>query len=364
MGKVKLEKLTKIYGNKIKAVKEIDLEINDGEFLVLLGPSGCGKTTTMRMIAGLEDVSEGQIYIDGKEISHLEPRFRDIGMVFQNYALWPHMSVRENLMFPLKLKKYSKKEIKSTIERVAKMTNIDQYLDRYPSQLSGGQKQRVAVARAVAISPKVFLMDEPLSALDAKLRESMRTELKRIQRETGATTIFVTHDQSEAMSIADRIVVMKDGEIIQVGTPDNIYNDCDNLFIADFIGTPPTNFLDAEVNFVGDECHIKTVIFNIVYDGAEKDTLRNYNGTNITLGIRPENLMITSKDNFDFNLDCMLVEPQGSYKIIISTHEESGNRFKLVVPQEVNVKIDEKMNINFKDKKIMFFDKGTENRIR
>ena len=318
----------------------------------------------MRMIAGLEEVSEGNIYIDKKEISHLEPRFRDIGMVFQNYAIWPHMSVRENIMFPLKLKKYSKDEIEKTIERVAEMTDISQYLDRYPSQLSGGQKQRVAVARAVAVSPKVFLMDEPLSALDAKLRESMRTELKRIQRETGATTIFVTHDQAEAMSIADRIVVMKDGEIMQVGTPDEIYNNCENLFIADFIGTPPTNFLDANVNFIDGNCHIKTAVFDIVYSGIETEALKNYDGKTITLGVRPENLIISNDEEVDFNLNCMLVEPQGSYKVIISTHEEGGKRFKLVVPQEVSVNSGDKMSINFKDRKIMLFDKETENRIR
>jgi len=364
MGQVRLNNLTKIYGKDVKAVKDIDLEIRDGEFLVLLGPSGCGKTTTMRMIAGLEDVSGGEIFLDGSEISHLEPRHRDIGMVFQNYALWPHMTVKENITFPLKLKKMPKAEQEEMVKKVAKITDIEQYLDRFPTQLSGGQKQRVAVARAVAVEPKVFLMDEPLSALDAKLRESMRTDLKQIQRETKATTIFVTHDQAEAMSMADRIVVMRDGEIMQVGTPAEVYNDCENVFIADFIGTPPTNFLNAKVEFKGEKCYIQTDIFKTLYEGSEKASLKRYDGKEVILGVRPENLLLVNDEEKDFDLDCLLVEPQGSFKVVISTYEENGKRFKVVVPGDVEVDSSKKLNIKFKDKRIMLFDKNTEMRIK
>ena len=247
MANLTFENVTKRFGRKVVAVNNFNLEVHDKEFLVLLGPSGCGKTTAMRMVAGLEEVTAGRILIAGKDVTDLPPRKRDVSMIFQNYAVWPHMKVYENIAFALRLKRMDKSQIDKKVNEVARMTKIDMLLDRYPTQLSGGQQQRVAVARAIAVEPHVFLMDEPLSNLDAKLRISMRTELKAIHDQTDATTVFVTHDQSEAMSMADRIVVMKDGEVIQIGTPDDVYHESASVFVADFIGTPPTNFMNVEI---------------------------------------------------------------------------------------------------------------------
>ncbi|RLD07035.1 MAG: sugar ABC transporter ATP-binding protein, partial [Chloroflexi bacterium] len=256
MATLEIKNLTKKFGRKVIAVDNISLEVHDQEFLVLLGPSGCGKTTTMRMIAGLEEVTDGTILIDGVDVTELPPRKRNVSMVFQNYAIWPHMTVYENISYALKLKHMSKDEIDRIVHEVAGMTKITELLERLPTQLSGGQQQRVAVARAIAVSPKVFLMDEPLSNLDAKLRVSMRTELKTIHASAKATTVFVTHDQSEAMSIADRIVIMKDGKIIQIGSPEEVYEKSTDLFVADFIGTPPTNFFDVELKKSRETLHL------------------------------------------------------------------------------------------------------------
>jgi multiple sugar transport system ATP-binding protein len=238
MATLTLKNVTKRFGKKVVAVNDFSLQVPDREFLVLLGPSGCGKTTTMRMVAGLEEVTYGTILIDGVDVTDLPPRKRDVSMVFQNYAVWPHMTVYENIAYALKLKRMDKKTIAKTVKEAAEMTKIAELLNRYPSQLSGGQQQRVAVARAIAVKPKLFLLDEPLSNLDAKLRVATRTELKAIHDKTEATTVFVTHDQSEAMSLADRIAIMKDGEIVQIGTPEEVYDESVSLFVADFIGTP------------------------------------------------------------------------------------------------------------------------------
>ncbi|MBZ4649633.1 ABC transporter ATP-binding protein, partial [Thermosipho sp. (in: thermotogales)] len=223
MATLELINLSKRYGKNVWGAKNVNLKVNNGEFIVFLGPSGCGKTTTLRMIAGLEEVTEGKVIIDGKDVTYLEPRKREVSMVFQSYAVWPHMTVYDNIAFPLRLRKMPMDEIDKIVKEVAEMVKIEELLKRFPSQLSGGQRQRVALARALAVKPKIFLMDEPLSNLDAKLRVKMRTELKAIHHRTGATTIFVTHDQSEAMSMADRIVVMRNGKIEQVGTPDDVY---------------------------------------------------------------------------------------------------------------------------------------------
>lgn len=254
MAFLELDNLTKRYQKDILAVDSMTLNIEQGgEFLVLLGPSGCGKTTTMRMIAGLEEVTEGEILLEGDSIKGLAPKDRGVSMIFQSYAVWPHMSVYQNIAYALKLRKLDKAEIKRRVEQAADMASITEYLDRNPSQLSGGQRQRVAVARAMAVEPKLFLMDEPLSNLDAKLRVSMRTDLKKVHEKLGSTTIFVTHDQSEAMSLADRIVVMNMGVIEQIGTPNQIYHDCETMFVANFIGSPPTNFIEVTVEVVGDK---------------------------------------------------------------------------------------------------------------
>ena len=363
MGTVKLVDLKKVYGKKTVAVHSCNLEIGEGEFLVLLGPSGCGKTTIMRMIAGLEEVTEGRVYLDGKDITELDPRFRNIGMVFQNYAMWPHMTIRENIEFPLKLKKMPKAKRAEIIAKVAKMTAIEDYLDRYVSQLSGGQRQRAAVARAVAYEPKIFLMDEPLSALDAKLRESMRTDLKEIQRASGTTTVFVTHDQAEALSLADRIVVMKMGEIVQIGTPDEVYDDCNSVFIADFIGTPPTNFFDVKIKENDSSCEVVNDEFKFDYTGKDLSALKAHDGKEVLLGIRPENMVIVddSKDAF-ISIKCGLVEPQGAFKVVVIYI--NNKKMKMVVEGDRKIKRDDLIHIAYKGDKIMFFDKETELRIK
>ena len=363
MGTVKLENIKKVYGKNTVAVHSCNLEIAESEFLVLLGPSGCGKTTIMRMIAGLEEVTEGRVYLDGKDITDLEPRFRNIGMVFQNYAMWPHMTIRQNIEFPLKLKKMPKEEREEILAKVAKMTAIEPYMDRYVSQLSGGQRQRAAVARAVAYEPKIFLMDEPLSALDAKLRESMRTDLKEIQRMSGTTTVFVTHDQAEALSLADRIVVMKMGEIMQIGTPDEVYNDCESMFIADFIGTPPTNFFDVKIKANENSCDIINKEFKFEYTGKNLKGLKEYDGNEVVMGIRPEDMTLTSDAEKAFiSLKCGVVEPQGSYKVVLLYINDK--KVKMVVNGDRHVNHGDFIHIGYKKNKIMLFNKETENRIR
>ena len=245
MAFIDLKNISKQYSSSSnRVVNNVNLEVQEGEFLVLVGPSGCGKSTTLRMIAGLEEISEGEIYIDGKLVNNIPPKDRDIAMVFQNYALYPHMSVFENLAFGLKLRKLKKEEIKERVNYAAKILEIEDLLDRKPKQLSGGQRQRVAVGRAIVRNPKVFLFDEPLSNLDAKLRVQMRVEISRLHQRLETTVVYVTHDQVEAMTMGDRIVVMKDGVVQQVDMPLNIYNNPSNKFVAGFIGSPAMNFLD------------------------------------------------------------------------------------------------------------------------
>ena len=245
MAEIKLEKVTKRYPDGYEAVKEIDLDIHDGEFMILVGPSGCGKSTALRMIAGLEDITDGQLRIGDEVVNDKAPKDRDISMVFQNYALYPHMSVRDNMAFPLKLRKMDQAEIDKRVGEAAKVLDLEPHLDRKPSQLSGGQRQRVAMGRAIVREPAAYLMDEPLSNLDAKLRVQMRTEVARLQQRMGTTTVYVTHDQTEAMTLGDRVAVMRAGEIQQVDTPMELYNNPVNLFVAGFIGSPGMNFMPA-----------------------------------------------------------------------------------------------------------------------
>ena len=246
MATLRFVNLNKVYDNGVHAVYDFNLEIKDKEFVVFVGPSGCGKSTTLRMVAGLEDISSGELYIDDVLVNDIAPKKRDIAMVFQSYALYPHMNVYDNMAFALKLKKYSKEEIKEKIDNAAEILGLTDYLKRKPKELSGGQKQRVALGRAIVRNPKVFLMDEPLSNLDAKLRVQMRTEIKHIHERVGATSIYVTHDQTEAMTMADRVVVMKDGWVQQIGTPSEIYSKPSNVFVATFIGAPAMNILECE----------------------------------------------------------------------------------------------------------------------
>src|ERR671927_223316 len=243
MAEITFQNIWKRYPDGFEAVKDMNLEVGDGEFMILVGPSGCGKSTALRMIAGLEDISEGELIIGGELVNDLPPKDRDIAMVFQNYALYPHMTVRENMGFALKLAKVDKGEIDRKVEEAARILDLEQHLDRKPANLSGGQRQRVAMGRAIVRDPKAFLMDEPLSNLDAKLRVQMRTEVSRIQRRLGTTMVYVTHDQTEAMTLGDRVAVMRAGILQQVDTPANLYEDPGNLFVAGFIGSPSMNFL-------------------------------------------------------------------------------------------------------------------------
>ncbi len=297
MANVSLRHVYKIYDGGVTAVTDFNLEIADKEFIILVGPSGCGKSTTLRMIAGLEDISKGELYIGDTLANDVAPKDRDIAMVFQNYALYPHMTVYDNMAFGLKLRKFSKEEIKRRVEEAARILGIEQYLDRKPKALSGGQRQRVALGRAIVRNPKVFLMDEPLSNLDAKLRVQMRVEIAKIHKRLGATIIYVTHDQTEAMTLGTRIVVLKDGIIQQVDTPSNLYNTPNNLFVAGFIGSPQMNLIDAEVVQSGSQVTLKmsdTVSITLPAEKSEK--LKSYVGKTVVVGIRPEDI----KDDEEF----------------------------------------------------------------
>ena len=289
MAKVVMEKLNKHYG-EVKAVKDFDLEIPDKEFVVLVGPSGCGKTTTLRMVAGLEDITSGNIYIDDKVVNHLPPKDRDIAMVFQNYALYPHMTVYQNMAFGLTLRKFPKEEVKQRVKEAAEILNIGELLERKPKALSGGQRQRVAVGRAIVRKPKVFLFDEPLSNLDAKLRVQMRVELKKLHERLQTTIIYVTHDQVEAMTMGDRIVVMKDGLKQQVGAPLELYFHPTNKFVAGFIGSPAMNFVEGELISEGGGLFLKTLGFQLKIPEDKAAQMKTYSEKRVIYGIRPEDL--------------------------------------------------------------------------
>ena len=292
MASLSLKHINKTYPNGFVAVKDFCLEIEDKEFIIFVGPSGCGKSTTLRMIAGLEEITEGELFIGDTLVNDVAPKDRDIAMVFQNYALYPHMTVYENMAFGLKLRKVSKEEIKRRVEDAAKILDINHLLDRKPKALSGGQKQRVALGRAIVRSPKVFLLDEPLSNLDAKLRASMRTELTKLHKKVGTTFIYVTHDQTEAMTMATRIVVMKDGLIQQVDTPQNLYDYPVNLFVAGFIGTPQMNFINGKLVKKGDDLFVEfgATSVKLPADKAANPALLEYIDKEIVMGIRPEHI--------------------------------------------------------------------------
>jgi multiple sugar transport system ATP-binding protein len=292
MASLSLKHIEKKYPNGFHAVKDFNLEIEDKEFIIFVGPSGCGKSTTLRMIAGLEDITDGDFEIDGVRMNDVEPKDRDIAMVFQNYALYPHMTVYDNMAFALKLRKVSKDEIDKKVREAARILDLEKLLDRKPAALSGGQRQRVAMGRAIVREPKVFLMDEPLSNLDAKLRVQMRIEISRIHQNLGATIIYVTHDQTEAMTLGTRIVVMKDGVVQQVDTPQNLYNHPDNLFVASFIGSPQMNFMDAKVKVSGNDVSLIVGNSEMKLPDSKKKALIDggYDGKTIVLGIRPEDI--------------------------------------------------------------------------
>ena len=292
MASLSLKNIHKAYDNGFVAVKDFNLEIEDKEFVIFVGPSGCGKSTTLRMIAGLEDITSGELWIGDKLVNDVEPKDRDIAMVFQNYALYPHMSVYENIAFSLRIKKVDKAEIDKLVHEAAKILDIEHLLDRKPKALSGGQRQRVAMGRAIVRSPKVFLMDEPLSNLDAKLRVQMRLEISKLHQRLQSTIIYVTHDQTEAMTLGTRIVVMKDGIIQQVDTPETLYNKPNNMFVAGFIGSPQMNFLEAQVAKVGSDVVLTFGNNAIKVSEARGKALLNngYEGKTVVLGIRPEDI--------------------------------------------------------------------------
>ncbi|WP_244880470.1 ABC transporter ATP-binding protein [Thermus parvatiensis] len=295
MAGIRVEKVSKRFG-KVEALKGVDLEVRDQEFLVLLGPSGCGKTTLLRIVAGLEAPTSGEVYIGERRVTHLPPRLRGIAMVFQNYAIFPHLTVYENVAFGLRMKRRPEEEIRRKVGEVAALLHIEELLDRYPAQLSGGQRQRVAVARALAVEPEVLLMDEPLSNLDALLRLEMRAELKRLLKETRTTTLYVTHDQVEAMSLADRIAVMRQGEIVQLGTPTEIYHAPADTFVGGFIGNPPMNFLRARAEGG-----------RVVLEGFSVPSPQE---GEVLVGVRPEDLRVAKeKTEGAFRARVLVVEP-------------------------------------------------------
>ena len=357
MAEVILKDVSKVYEGKNIAVQNVNLTVKDKEFLVLVGPSGCGKSTTLRMVAGLEEISSGEIYIDGKLVNEITPKNRDIAMVFQNYALYPHMTVFDNMAFGLKIRKYPKEEIIKRVTEAAKILDIEPYLKRKPKALSGGQRQRVAVGRAIVRHPKVFLFDEPLSNLDAKLRVQMRTEISKLHNRLGATIIYVTHDQTEAMTMGDRIAVMKDGDLHQIDTPMNIYNYPVNSFVAGFIGSPPMNFINGKIietdnlKFVNDDKS-----FSVDLDKNRYDGVKNYIDKSVVLGIRPENIYNKPDDSLilkKHSVKLEVAEPMGNETMLY--FKLSDAQFIVRVPAIEKPQPGTEVDIYFNLNKLHFF---------
>ena len=368
MASLSFKHIYKKYPGGVTAVSDFNLEIKDKEFLIFVGPSGCGKSTTLRMIAGLEEISEGELFIEDRLVNDVAPKDRDIAMVFQNYALYPHMSVFENMAFGLKLRKTPKEEIKRRVEEAARILGIDHLLDRKPKALSGGQKQRVALGRAIVRYPKVFLLDEPLSNLDAKLRAQMRTELTKIHKKVGTTFIYVTHDQVEAMTMASRIVVMKDGLIQQVDTPQNLYDKPCNVFVAGFIGTPQMNFLDGTLVKKGEDIFFNFEE-NMIKLPAEKTAdgvLNDYIGKEVIVGIRPECLhdepmYLSSLAESVIDTDVEVTELMGAEIYLYLTVGEQ--RMIARVSSRSQARAGDKIKIALEASRIHIFDKETERAI-
>ena len=370
MSSVSMKHIYKKYAGGVIAVTDFNLEIEDKEFIILVGPSGCGKSTTLRMIAGLEEISEGELYIDGKLCNDVPPKERDIAMVFQNYALYPHMTVYENMSFGLKLRKTPKDEIKRRVEEAARILEIEHLLDRKPAALSGGQRQRVALVRAIVRNPKVFLLDEPLSNLDAKLRAQMRSELTKLHKKLDTTFIYVTHDQTEAMTMGSRIVVMKDGIMQQVATPQELYQNPVNLFVATFIGSPSMNKLEGSklsskdghtyITF-GDENENATIQLPDVL-GLKPEVLA-YVGREVVMGIRPEHihdeeLYLNNYPQYKFTATVDTVEPLGSETNLFLVI--GGKQFTARVDPSSTAKMGDKVEVTFEADRVHLFDPDTE----
>ncbi|GAA0596005.1 maltodextrin ABC transporter ATP-binding protein MsmX [Virgibacillus siamensis] len=365
MAELRLEHIQKSYDKKAIAVDDFDLHIHDKEFIVFVGPSGCGKSTTLRMIAGLEEITNGELHIDDRKMNDVAPKDRDIAMVFQNYALYPHMNVYDNMAFGLKLRKFKKDQIEKRVNNAANILGLEAYLDRKPKALSGGQRQRVALGRAIVRDAKVFLMDEPLSNLDAKLRVQMRAEIQKLHQRLQTTTIYVTHDQTEAMTMATRLVVMKDGIIQQVGAPKDVYDQPENMFVGGFIGSPSMNFLSGwlkDGNFVMGDTKVK------VPEGKMK-VLReqNYLDKEIVLGIRPEDIhdepvFVNSTPDTKIEAVIDVAELMGAESYLYSKMDDQD--FIARVDSRSDINGGEKVNLAFDMNKALFFDAETEQRIR
>lgn len=358
MANISLKNIKKIYPGNVVAVQEFNLEIEDKEFVILVGPSGCGKSTTLRMIAGLEEITEGELYIGDKLVNEVAPKDRDIAMVFQNYALYPHMTVFKNMAFGLTLRKLPKAEIKEKVEEAAKILGIEHLLDRKPKALSGGQRQRVALGRAMVRNPAVFLLDEPLSNLDAKLRNQMRTEISKLHKKLGTTFVYVTHDQTEAMTMGDRIVVMKDGYIQQIDIPQNLYNKPCNLFVAGFIGTPQMNFINGKI-VKAENGYVAEFSGNLIrLPESKQEHLAAYEGKEVVLGIRPEDISISSGGSEAIGVNVDVVEMMGAEMYLHCDLE--GRKLTLRTPVIDGCKADSTLSVEFNAQKLHIFDKETE----
>ena len=365
MASLSLQHINKTYPNGFQAVKDFNLEIEDKEFIIFVGPSGCGKSTTLRMIAGLEEISGGTLKIGDKVMNDVEPKDRDIAMVFQNYALYPHMTVYDNMAFGLKLRKVPKDQIDKAVREAARILDLEKLLDRKPKALSGGQRQRVAMGRAIVRNPKVFLMDEPLSNLDAKLRVQMRIEISKIHQRLGATIIYVTHDQTEAMTLGTRIVVMKDGVVQQVDTPQHLYEQPGNLFVAGFVGSPQMNFLDAQIAEKGGDLIAKVGEYDIVIPAAKAKVLKDggYVGKTVVLGIRPEDIhdsqmFIEASPSVPMTSTVKVYELLGAEVFLY--FDVNGTQVTARVDPRTNSKTGDTIKFAFDMEKSHFFDKETE----
>ena len=364
MSSLSLRGIYKTYPGGVTAVSDFNLEIADKEFIIFVGPSGCGKSTTLRMIAGLEEITQGELYIDDKLVNDVAPKDRDIAMVFQNYALYPHMTVFENMAFGLKLRKTPKAEIKRRVQEAAEILDIAHLLDRKPKALSGGQRQRVALGRAIVREPKVFLMDEPLSNLDAKLRVQMRTEIGKLHKKLQTTFIYVTHDQTEAMTMASRIVVMKDGIVQQVASPQTLYDAPVNMFVAGFIGSPQMNFVEAEVSEEGNAIALSFAGQKVVLpEGKAAKFDKSYVGKKVVFGIRPEDMYddeayIASAANCTLDASVEITEMMGADTYLYL--DVDGNKFTARVNPRSTTKADDRIKIALDGNKIHIFDKDTE----
>ncbi len=365
MAQVRMVNLKKIFEGNVVAVQDFNLEIEDKEFVVLVGPSGCGKSTTLRCVAGLEEITDGEIYIGGKLVNDIPPKDRDIAMVFQNYALYPHMNVYKNLSFGLELRKMAKEEINRRVHEAAQILDIEHLLDRKPKALSGGQRQRVAVGRAIVRKPAVFLFDEPLSNLDAKLRVQMRTEIAKLHQSLQATMIYVTHDQVEAMTMGSRIVVMKDGFIQQVSDPLTLYDYPNNKFVAGFIGSPPMNFIDVDVVKEGSDYVVKTSAFKVKILKEMNEKIAPYTGKKVTFGFRPEDLIdeAIAKDKAGKTISAKVevIEPLGS-EIFLYLSAGTDN-FVARVPHQYQTQIGASVGFVIDTSKSHIFDIETEEAI-